>query len=169
MRTDFTACLGPQLANAGPTGRSRGRRVVRGMLALPIVMALFAVGATTALAVETTTTNGYGTTTTNGYGTTNTPPPPTTTTGTTPATKTAPTSTAKGGVSPTKTSSTAKETKATGANEPAKSGTEPTATTAAKTLPFTGLNLTWVVFGGVLLLGMGASILLTQRRRHPGR
>jgi hypothetical protein len=73
-------------------------------------------------------------------------------------------------VSPTKTSSTAKETKSTG--EPAKSGVEPTgtnaptATTAAKTLPFTGLNLTWVVLGGVLLVGMGASILLTQRARR---
>ena len=169
MQNDFTACHGPQPANAAPIGRSRRRRTVRGMLALPLTLALVAAGATTALAAGTTTTNGYGTTTTNGYGTTNSPPPPTTTTGTTPATKTGPTSTAKGGVSPTKTSSTAKETEATGANEPAKSGTEPTATTAAKTLPFTGLNLTWIVFGGVLLLGMGASILLTQRRRHPGR
>jgi hypothetical protein len=161
MQNDLTACHGPQPADAAPTGRSRRRRVVRGMLALPLVVALVGASATTASAAETTTTNGYGTT--------NSPPPPTTNTSTTPATKTEPTGTAKGGVSPTKTSSTSKETTATGANEPAKSGVEPTATTAAKTLPFTGLNLSWVVFGGVLLLGMGASILLTQRRRNPGR
>lgn len=162
MQNDFTAGSGP--ANAAPTGRSRRRRVVRGMLALPLSLALIAPGATAAIAAEAT--SGYSTPV---PAPTPTTPATTTPATTTPATKTAPTSTAKGGVSPTKTSSTPKETTATGANEPAKSSAEPTATTAAKTLPFTGLNLGWVVLGGVLLLGMGTSILLTRRRQGTGR
>jgi hypothetical protein len=54
--------------------------------------------------------------------------------------------------------------------EPAKT-TAPTATTAkATTLPFTGLDLRWVVLAGVLLLGLGLSIVVTQRsRRDLGR
>jgi uncharacterized surface anchored protein len=152
MRNDLTACEGPSQANATSTGRarSRGRRAVRGLLALPLVLMLVAPG--TALAAEPT--SNYG----------NTVPAPTTTTTPTPKQETA----------PTKTSSTAKETPASGTepaktSEPAKSSTEPTATTAAKTLPFTGLNLTWIVIGGVLLVAMGASILVTQRRRDTGR
>ena len=149
MRNDLTACEGPQQANATSIGRarSRRRRTVRGLLALPLALMLIAPG--TALAAEPT--SGYSQTT----------PAPTTTTTPTPKQETA----------PTKTSSTPKETPASGTepaktSEPAKSSTEPTATTAAKTLPFTGLNLTWIVIGGVLLVAMGASILVTQRRRH---
>ncbi|MFZ2114073.1 MAG: hypothetical protein WAU77_10135 [Solirubrobacteraceae bacterium] len=149
MRNDLTACEGPRQANATSIGRarSRGRRTVRGLLALPLALMLIAPG--TALAAEPT--SGYSQTT----------PAPTTTTAPTPKQETA----------PTKTSSTPKETPASGTepaktSEPAKSSTEPTATTAAKTLPFTGLNLTWIVIGGVLLVAMGASILLTQRRRQ---
>lgn len=150
MRNDLMACEGPQQANATSIGRSRRRRTVRGLLALPLALMLIAPG--TALAAEPT--SGYSQTT----------PAPTTTTAPTPKQETA----------PTKTSSTPKETPASGTepaktSEPAKSSTEPTATTAAKTLPFTGLNLTWIVIGGVLLVAMGASILLTQRRRDTGR
>jgi uncharacterized membrane protein len=148
MQNDLTACEGPSQANATSIGRasSRRRRTVRGLLALPLALMLIAPG--TALAVET---SGYG----------NTTPAPKTTTTPTPKQETA----------PTKTSSTPKETPASKTepaktSEPAKSSTEPTATTAAKTLPFTGLNLTWIVIGGVLLVAMGASILLTQRRRQ---
>jgi uncharacterized membrane protein len=152
MQNDLTACEGPRQANATSIGRahSRGRRAVRGLLALPLALMLIVPG--TALAAEPT--SGYSQTT----------PAPTTTTAPTPKQETA----------PTKTSSTPKETPASGTepaktSEPAKSSTEPTATTAAKTLPFTGLNLTWIVIGGVLLVAMGASILLTQRRRGTGR
>jgi hypothetical protein len=147
MRNDLMACEGPQQANATSIGRTRRRRTVRGLLALPLALMLIAPG--TALAAEPT--SGYSQTT----------PAPTTTTAPTPKQETA----------PTKTSSTPKETPASGTepaktSEPAKSSTEPTATTAAKTLPFTGLNLTWIVIGGVLLVAMGGSILLTQRRRQ---
>jgi cytoskeletal protein RodZ len=149
MQNDLTACERPQQANATSIGRarSRRRRTVRGLLALPLALVLIAPG--TALAAEPT--SGYSQTT----------PAPTTTTAPTPKQETA----------PTKTSSTPKETPASGTepaktSEPAKSSTEPTATTAAKTLPFTGLNLTWIVIGGALLVAMGASILATQRRRQ---
>jgi cytoskeletal protein RodZ len=154
MQNDLMACEGPQQANATSIGRarSRRRRMVRGLLALPLALMLIAPG--TALA------SGYGETT----------PAPTTTTA--PKTTTAPTP--KQETAPTKTSSTPKETPASKTepaktSAPAKSSTEPTATTAAKTLPFTGLNLTWIVIGGALLVAMGASILLTQRRRATGR
>jgi hypothetical protein len=134
--------------------------MLRGLLALPLALALIAPGAT-ALAAEPTTSYGG-----------KTPPPQTTTV---PATKTEPTttktettstSTPKGGVSPSSTSSTP-----TGSTQPAKSSSEPTATTAnAKTtLPFTGLDLRWVILGGVLLLGMGMSILVAQRSRSGNR
>jgi hypothetical protein len=153
MRNDFTACHGPQLANAAPIGRgrSRRRRTVRGLLALPLALALIAPGAT-ALAAEATT--GYSQTT----------PAPTT-----PAPKTVTTPAPKQETAPTKTSSTAsKETQPTKtSSEPAKTSSEPTATTAkSKTLPFTGLDLRWITLGGLLLVGMGMSIMVAQRRRH---
>jgi hypothetical protein len=142
MRNDLTACDGLQLANAAPIrrGGSRRRRMVRGLLALPLALALIAPGAT-ALAAEATT--GYSQTT--------------------PAPKTTPA--AKQETAPTQTSSTpSKET------QPAKTSSEPTATTAkAKTLPFTGLDLRWITLGGLLLVGMGMSIMVMQRRRHTGR
>lgn len=148
MQDDLTAREGSQLANATSTGRARRgrRRAVRGLLALPVALMLIAPG--TALAAEPT--SGYSQTT--------------------PAPKTTTTPTPKQETAPTKTSTTPKETpkaavEPTKTTEPAKA-TEPTATTAAKTLPFTGLNLTWIVVGGVLLVAMGASILLTQRRRQ---
>jgi uncharacterized membrane protein len=173
MRHDVKASLRSQPQTAAPIGRGRARRrrtALRGLLALPIALMLLAPGVS-ALATETTT--GYS----------QTPPPPTTTTTTTtttptttakttPATKTEPTSTPKGGVSPSSTSSTPKTTPTPASSkEPAKSSTEPTATTAkATTLPFTGLDLRWVVLAGVLLVGLGLSIMVAQRsRRGPER
>jgi uncharacterized membrane protein len=144
MRNDLTADNGPLPANVAPTGRARtrGRRAMRrGLLVLPLALALMAP--TSALAVEAT--SGYGQTT----------PPP----------KTQATPEPKQGAAPTQTSSApSKETK------PATSSSEPTATTATKTattkaLPFTGLDLRWVILGGVLLVGMGMSILVVQRAR----
>jgi hypothetical protein len=117
----------------------------RGLLVLPLALALIAGGATTALGAEPT--SGYSHTT----------PAPTTTTTTT-------TATPKGEAAPTNTSSTAsKETPA--------GKTEPTATTATKatTLPFTGLDLRWVILAGVLLVGMGMSIVVVQRGRRGAR
>jgi hypothetical protein len=161
MQNDLTACDGPLTASAAPIGRrgSRRRRVVRGLLALPLALALIAPGAT-ALAAEATT--GYGQTT---------PPPKTETTPapkteTTPAPKTETTPAPKQETAPTQTSSTAKETPSSG-TEPAKTSSEPTATTAtkAKTLPFTGLDLRTITLAGLLLVGMGMSIVVVQRRR----
>jgi uncharacterized membrane protein len=171
MRHDVKASVRsqPQLAALIGRGRARRRRMaLRGLLALPIALMLLAPGATV-LAADATT--GYSQTT---------PPPTTTTTTTTtttppaPAAKTAPATTTesspKGGVAPSSTSSTPKSTP-TSTSEPAKAATEPTATTAkATTLPFTGLDLRWVILAGVLLVGLGGSILVTQRsRRDTGR
>lgn len=146
MRNDLTACDVPLTATAAPIGRggSRRRRMVRGLLALPLALALIAPAAT-ALAAEPTTSYGQKT------------PPPTTQTTPAPKQETA----------PTQTSSTAKETPSS-ANEPTKTSSEPTATTAAKakTLPFTGLDLRWLTLGGLLLVGMGMSIVVVQRRRQ---
>jgi cytoskeletal protein RodZ len=123
-----------------------------GLLALPLALALIAPGGA-ALAANTTT--GYSQVT---------PPPKTTSV---PTTSTEPTSTSKGEVSPTSTSNTPTS------STPASSNSEPTATTAtkasAKTLPFTGLDLRWVILGGVLLVGMGMSILVVQRGRSTSR
>jgi hypothetical protein len=145
MRNDLTACDVPLTATAASIGRggSRRRRMVRGLLALPLALALIAPAAT-ALAAEPTTSYGQKT------------PPPTTQTTPAPKQETA----------PTQTSSTAKETPSS-ANEPTKTSSEPTATTAkAKTLPFTGLDLRWLTLGGILLVGMGMSIVVVQRRRQ---
>lgn len=132
MRNDLTA-------NVAPTGRgrTRRRRFVRGLLALPLALALIAPGSAMAAAP----TSGYSQTQ--------------------PAPKTETTPSPKGEAAPTQTSSTpTTETSATG-------GKEPTATTATKasTLPFTGLDLRWVILGGVLLVGMGMSIMVVQRGR----
>lgn len=131
-------------ANAAPIGcgRPRRRRAVRsGLLALPLALALIAPGAT-AFAVEPTTSYGQ-----------KTPAPKTETTPTTQE--------PKSGAAPTQTSSTPSHE-----TVPTKTS-EPTATTAkAKTLPFTGLDLRWITIGGLLLVGMGTSIMVVQRRRH---
>jgi hypothetical protein len=145
MRNDLTACDGPQLANAASIGRggSRRRRTMRcGLLALPLALVLIAPGAS-ALAAEATT--GYSQTT--------------------PAPKTQTTPAPKQETAPTQTSSApAKEA------QPAKTGSEPKATTGqAKALPFTGLDLRWVTLGGLLLVSMGMSIVVVQRRQRAGR
>jgi hypothetical protein len=146
MRNNFTACDGPSTPKAAATslGRySRRRTMRRGLLVFPLALVLIAGGATTALAVEPT--SGYSQTS--------------------PAPKTTPSP--KGEAAPTNTSSTpSKETKAATPT----SSTEPTATTATKatTLPFTGLDLRWVILAGVLLVGMGMSIVLVQRGRGSG-
>jgi hypothetical protein len=153
--TQGTASSRPQTADAttsslvsSRTGlRGRGRRYMRReLLALPVALALL-VPAGPALAAVTTGTSSNGT---SGYG--QTAPAPTT--------KTEP----KKEVEPSKEAS---KTTPTTTAEPAKEPTTtPTTTTPkASTLPFTGLNLTWVVGAGVLLLGAGLSIRLALRTR----
>lgn len=131
-------------AHADSTRRPPRRGLLRGLLAVFAALALLAALAGPALASEPT--SGYTNTTT-----------------------------AKKEVLPTKTTTTPKKevapSKATTtpaqAVEPA---TTPTATTAkASTLPFTGLNLTWVVALGLAMVCAGGSIVVVQRRQHRGR
>jgi uncharacterized surface anchored protein len=48
---------------------------------------------------------------------------------------------------------------------PSTETTETATSTEAQTLPFTGLNLAWVIGGGLLLIAAGVSTLLWQRKR----
>jgi len=129
-----------------------------------LLLALAAIAPMSALAA-TTTTNKEGLT---GYekkpeekkATT----PTTETKATTPTTETKTTPTTaekeKSGTSPTT------ETKTTPS-----SSTSPSSETAkAATLPFTGLDLRWMIGLGLLLAGVGVSIVTAQRRhRRDGR
>jgi len=157
-RTDSMVSSEPQTAGAATLGSelhddrrsARSRRVARRVLiAVPVALAV-AIPAP-ALAQTKTTTN-----TTSGYG----EKPPVTT-------KTEPKTEPKSGTAPSKEATTPK------------SAPEPTATTPATTtapaksnvspaaeskLPFTGLDLRWVVGAGLLLLAAGLSLRLTQRR-----
>jgi uncharacterized membrane protein len=121
--------------------RSSARRGLRrGLLAVPVALALMAP-AGPALA-QTTGTSGYK----------QTPPTPTTSTpanGTAPAKEKTPTTTTP------------------------KAAPEPTATTpstatepSTSKLPFTGLDLRWVVGAGLLLLAGGLSLRLFTLRRQ---
>jgi hypothetical protein len=67
---------------------------------------------------------------------------------------------------PTTGTSPSKEEKSTPASkeEPAKAAA-PSAEKAS-TLPFTGLDLRWMVAVGLLLMGAGFSIVVVQRRGH---
>jgi|HubBroStandDraft_2_1064218.scaffolds.fasta_scaffold128087_2 hypothetical protein len=152
-RTQGMASSRPQITAAATIGSASGRRLgLRGrrrfarreLLALPVVLALL-VPAAPAFAATSTGTSSTGT---SGYS----QKPPT------PTTKTEP----KKAVEPSKE---AAKTTPTATPEPAKEATTPTTTPKASTLPFTGLNLTWVVGAGVLLLGAGLSIRLGLRTR----
>jgi uncharacterized surface anchored protein len=95
---------------------------------------------------------------TSGYG--STPTTPTTTTPTTPkTTPTTPTST---------TPATEPKTGTSPSKEKSASETAPESKSAEKatSLPFTGLDLRWVIVVGVLLMGAGLSIVLVQRRQR---
>jgi cytoskeletal protein RodZ len=158
-RTDVVASSRPQAAEAAlmRRGSSRAwRRVVILPVALSLAVALMA--STTAFAAETTT--GYS----------QTPPAPTTKTtptGTTPS-STTPSSTTPApttGTSPSKESSTPTTTTApTTTTTPATTASP----TTAKSLPFTGFDLRWTVGIGIVLMGMGFSIVTMQRRQRRG-
>jgi hypothetical protein len=106
----------------------------RGLLAVPVTLSLMLPAA--AYAAEAT--NGY----------TQTPPPPGTTTP-----RTTPTPAKKAAPSKNVAPSINLGTPVTIKPSP-----------PPKTLPFTGLDLRWIIAGGVLLLGMGFTVRLLQRR-----
>jgi hypothetical protein len=154
-RSDLVGSINPQQPGRTPT--SKGSDLTRALLlALPVAVLLAALFPGASFAAEPT--SGYGQTTTT---------PKTTPAKTTPTTSTTPAST---GTTPKSASGTsaAKET-STASKEaaPATTSTEPT--TKESTLPFTGLDLRWVVGIGLLLLTAGFSLLWVQRRQRGGR
>jgi cytoskeletal protein RodZ len=160
-RIDVVASSRPQQAGGAPK-RSGGHypRALPRLLVFPAAMVFAAALAAPALAAEPT----------GGYGQTPTTPTKTTPTTTTPTTTTSPshaaTPTSSSGTSAAKestTSTAAKEAPATTSAVPSSTATK------ESTLPFTGLDLRWVIAVGVLLIGAGFSILLVQRRHRAGR
>jgi cobalamin biosynthesis Mg chelatase CobN len=161
-RTDVVASIRPKQGDSGRLGSGkRSCRWLGGLLTLPAALLLAAMLAGPAPAAEPTS----------GYGQTTTTPPTTPTTPTTPssagkATKpTSTTPTTSSGVAPAK-----EETTATAAKEvaPATSSSSSSSSAKATTLPFTGLDLRWVLGIGLLLLGAGFSLLWVQRRQRGG-
>jgi hypothetical protein len=123
-------------------GAARGRRIARrGLLAVPVALALMAPAAP-ALAQTAPATSGYKQA---------------------PPVKTTPEP--KSGTAPAKETTTPKTTPETKV-EPTTSVAPTTTTAPAQSkLPFTGLDLRWVLGAGLLLLAAGLSLRLTQRRR----
>jgi len=152
-RTDVMASGRPRTVGATSTqGSPRGRRR---LLAVPIALVMAAALTLPGTALAAEGTSGYG----------STPTTPTTTTKTTPTTPTAttPATEPKTGTSPSKEKSTPAET------APESKSTAPAAEKATS-LPFTGLDLRWMIGIGVLLMGAGFSIVVMQRRqRRDGR
>jgi hypothetical protein len=121
------------------SGPSRARR---GLVILPVALALAVAPVAPALAAS-------GGSTTSGYATT--PPKPT----------------QKG---PGSGTSPSKSTKSPANTAPATTSSTPTTSTqpakASATLPFTGFDLRWTVGAGLLLVGAGGSIMVMQRRQR---
>jgi uncharacterized membrane protein len=157
-RTDVMASSRPQTTVGAASMRRGLPRALRTLVALPVVLLLSAalVAPATALAEETGAT-GYA----------QKPPTPTTTTTTPAATTpaaTTPAVTPASGTSPSKEASTPSS-----AVSPSTSTTSSTPTTKAdssKDLPFTGFDLRWTVGIGLLLMGVGFSIVTIQRRER---
>lgn len=154
-RTDVVASSRPQKADAAPS-RKGSSSALRKLAVLPVAFALMMafVLPTGAFAAEEGL-SGYKTTTT------------TTTTTTPPTTQSTPAPTPTSGTSPEKAESTPTKTTAPEekAKEPAKTTTTTSEPAKASTLPFTGFDLRWTVAAGVLLLAMGFSIVVAQRRQ----
>lgn len=165
-RTDVMASSRPH-TTAGAASTRRGLpRAWRTLVALPVALLLSAVlvAPATALAEETGA-NGYSQKPPTPTTPTTTTPPSTTPAATTPAATTpaattpAPTS----GTSPSKEASTP----AKGVSPSTSTSSSPTAKAASeKTLPFTGFDLRWTVGIGLLLMGVGFSIVTIQRRER---
>jgi hypothetical protein len=138
-RTNVMASSRPRTASSTTTriGFSRARR---GLVILPVVLALGLAPVAPALAASPTT--GY-------------------------AEPGAKAPTPKSGTSPSKSTKTPSTTTPSKAVEPAATSTTPTTATEpakASTLPFTGFDLRWTVGGGLLLIAAGGSIMVMQRR-----
>jgi uncharacterized membrane protein len=161
-RTDVVASSRPQTTVGAPSIGRGSPSVSRRLLVLPVALLLAAafVAPTAALAAE-------GDSGSTGYAqkppTPTTPTTPTTPAATTPATTpTSPTPTS--GTSPSKEANTpASGTSPTKASST--SGTSPSSDTA-KELPFTGLDLRWTIGVGLLLMGVGFTIVTMQRRQR---
>jgi cytoskeletal protein RodZ len=142
-RTDVMASSRPQTEGAARVGPGSTRHR---LLVLPIVLLLLAVAAIAPLSAgaASTTTNKEGLT---GY---------------------EKKSEEKSGTSPTTETKTPKtETTPTGTSTTPSSSTSPSSETAkATTLPFTGLDLRWMIGMGLLLAGAGVSIVTVQRRHR---
>jgi len=155
-RTDVGASSRPQTTVGAASIGKGSRRALRRLSVLPVALLLAAalVAPTAALAEETGAT-GYA----------QKPPEPTVTTTTTTPAGTTPTSTSPtpaSGTSPSKEASTPAK-----AVSPSTATSSPTTTSASgKTLPFTGFDLSWTVGIGLLLLGVGFSIVAVQRRQR---
>jgi uncharacterized surface anchored protein len=175
-RTDVMASSRPQQADAASDGaisnRARLRRRIsrRSLVALPVALALIAPAG--AQAIETTTTTasstaGYNSTPTTP--TTTTTPSTTTTSTTTTSSSTSTSSTAPAsGTGPSKESGSPTSKSSTPASSTAPSTTSSTTTPKQSTLPFTGLDLRWILLAGILLIAAGVAIRLTQRRQGHG-
>jgi hypothetical protein len=154
-RTDVVASSRPQKADAAPS-RKGSSSALRKLAVLPVAFALMMafVLPTGAFAAE------------EGLSNYNNKPSTTPTTPTTPTTST-PATTPTSGTSPEKAESTPTKTTAPEekAKEPAKTTTTTSEPAKASTLPFTGFDLRWTVAAGVLLLAMGSSIVVAQRRQ----
>ena len=158
-RTDVVASSRPQRADAAPTGKG-SPKLLRRLSLLPVAFVLtIALALPTAAFAAGEGLSGYNTT----PKTTSTTTPGTTPTSSTPTSSTPTSPTPTTGTSPSKESSTPEKT-----TTPEKA-TEPTSTTAAKkatSLPFTGLDLRWTIAAGFLLVAMGGSIVIAQRRQR---
>jgi cytoskeletal protein RodZ len=149
-RTDVMASSRPQTEGAAKMGPGSTRRR---LIVLPVVLLLLAVAAIAPMSAvaASTTTNKEGL---SGY---------------------EKKSEEKSGTSPTtetKTPKTETTPTTTGTSTTPSSSTSPSSETATKatTLPFTGLDLRWMIGMGLLLAGAGVSIVTVQRRhRRDGR
>jgi len=128
------------------------RRAWQTLAVVPVVLVLGAL-LTPASALAAESTSGYSQTA------------PTPKTSTTPTTQ-APTPTSGTSPSKEKEKSTPEATAPAKETAPTTSTSPSTSTSKAATLPFTGLDLRWSVAIGVLLLGLGFSILAVQRRER---
>ena len=159
-RTDVMASSRPHTTVGAASTRRGLPRALRTFVALPVALLLSValVAPATALAEETGAA-GYA----------QKPPTPTTTTTTTPATPPATTPAATtpapaSGTSPSKEAST--PAKAVSPSTSTTTSTPTTKAASAKDLPFTGFDLRWTVGIGLLLMGVGFSIVTIQRRER---
>jgi hypothetical protein len=145
-RTDVEASR-PQAPGTAANRRGSSHVARRRLMVLPVALLLALAPAAPALAAAQPL---------NGYGGQTTPKPG----GGSPG----------NGTSPSKTTKTPTTSTPSTEPAPATSSNVPTSTTTtspkASSLPFTGFDLRWTVGGGVLLIAMGLSIVMVQRRQR---